>query len=77
MVTPTTPVSDDIEICWTGSYSNVSLIDWEPVVINAGEGTSGYYIKGGEFVGSSSQEFGGWLGKFIKSPINLQLMAFI
>jgi hypothetical protein len=42
----------------------LSILAWEPIVINAGSGGSaGYSIKGDNFQWSEQNGFGGWLGK--------------
>jgi hypothetical protein len=49
------------ETCWL--MMRFILVAWEPIEINAGEGSSGFSIDNGNFVWSEADGFGGWLGE--------------
>ncbi|KAJ5349981.1 hypothetical protein N7541_007708 [Penicillium brevicompactum] len=40
---------------------NTNYGSWEPIVINAGQGSSGFSVKGNNFQWSEASGFGGWL----------------
>ncbi|KAJ5461262.1 uncharacterized protein N7458_002814 [Penicillium daleae] len=40
---------------------DTNYASWEPIEINAGEGSSGFSIDNGNFVWSEADGFGGWL----------------
>ncbi|KZN87877.1 hypothetical protein EN45_064380 [Penicillium chrysogenum] len=45
------------EVVATGDNKNTS---WEPILINAGQGSNGFSAKGSSFIWSEASGFGGW-----------------
>ncbi|KAJ5176597.1 uncharacterized protein N7482_002474 [Penicillium canariense] len=43
------------------AIGDTNYASWEPIEINAGDGSEGFSIDNGEFVWSANDGFGGWL----------------
>ncbi|KAJ5350340.1 hypothetical protein N7541_008067 [Penicillium brevicompactum] len=41
--------------------SNTKYASWVPILINAGQGSNGFSVKGNNFLWSEASGFGGWL----------------